>query len=327
MISEPRLSFPADAGQIENGPIYQRRLFVSLILGIFFAEIIAMIVIYYLNPEPYWVETLLDALIMIILIFPLLYYFQFYPLFIQVRERARSEALLSRVLENLPVGVWITDPQGNILHGNQASQKIWSGARYVGMDEYGAYKAWRLEDGKLVEPGDWAAIRAIQNGEAILDEELEIECFDGTHKIILNSAAPFYEDQSLQGVIIINQDISSRKRAEQSLIKSEARLKTAFDVLPVGAWLADNSGNILYANPAGQKIWAGAKYVGMEQFDEYKAWWTGSGKPVAPEEWAVARAIRTGETSLNEELEIECFDGSHKLILNSAIPVRDEQGL
>ncbi len=326
MLNEPKLTFPVDAGSIGKRTYSQPRLFILLILGIFFAEIIAMIVIYYLQPEPYWVETVLDALIMTGLIFPLLYFFQFLPLITHVKERARSEALLSRVLENLPVGVWITDPQGNILHGNLASQKIWSGARYVGMDQYGAYKAWRLEDGKLVEPGDWAAARAIQYGEVFLDEELEIECFDGTHKIILNSAAPFYEGQTLQGVIIINQDISSRKLAEQALIKSEARLKTAFDVLPVGAMLTDESGNILYVNPAGQQIWAGAKYVGIEQFGEYKAWWVSTGLPVEPDDWAIARAVRNGETSLNEELEIECFDGSHKLILNTAIPVRDEQG-
>lgn len=326
MQNEPKLSFPADAGQIETGPVYQQRLFISLILGIFSAEIVAMIVIYYLNPEPYWVETLLDALIMTILIFPLLYYFQFRPLFIQVRERTRSEALLARVLENLPVGVWVTDPLGTILHGNPASQQIWSGARYVGMDQYGAYKAWRLEDGKSVAAEDWAAARAIKLGETILEEELEIECFDGSHKIILNSATPFYEDQALQGVIVINQDISGRKRAEQALAKSEAMYKTAFQVLPVGAWITDETGKIIYGNPAGQQIWAGARYVGIEQFGEYKAWWASTGKLVEPDDWAIARAIRNGETSLNEELEIECFDGSHKLILNSAIPVCDERG-
>ncbi len=327
MLSEPRLTFPADAGSIEERSYYVQRLFTILILGIFFAEIVAMIVIYFLRPEPYWVETLLDAVIMTLLISPLLYFFQFRPIFTQFKERAHSEALLSKVLENLPVGVWITDPQGKIVHGNLASQKIWSGARYIGMDQYGTFKAWRLEDGKLVEPGDWAAARVIKNRESILDEELEIECFDGTHKIILNSAVPFYEDQSLQGVIVINQDITSRKLAEQALTKSEARLKTAFNVLPVGAWMTDEFGNILYGNPAGQQIWAGAKYVGIEQFGLYKAWWVSTGLPVEPDDWAITRAVRNGETSLNEELEIECFDGSHKLILNTAIPVRDDQGL
>ena len=85
-------------------------------------------------------------------------------------------------------------------------------------------------------------------------------------------------------------------------------------------------GKIIYGNPAGQSIWTGARYVGIEDPNEYKGWWLSTGKPIEPDDWAVARAISKGETSLNEEIEIECFDGSHKFILNSAIPVRDDRG-
>src|SRR5574341_2244715 len=78
--------------------------FISITIGgIFVAEIIAMIVIYLLKPEPYWLETLLDALIMTAIVFPVIYYFSFRTLLLQIAERKRSEALLSKVLENLPV--------------------------------------------------------------------------------------------------------------------------------------------------------------------------------------------------------------------------------
>jgi PAS domain S-box-containing protein len=93
----------------------------------------------------------------------------------------------------------------------------------------------------------------------------------------------------------------------------------------VGVWLADKQGLITYGNPAGRQIWAGARYVGMDQFGEYKGWWVETGKRIEPEQWAVTRAITKGETSINEEIEIECFDGTHKIILNSAVPIRDEK--
>jgi diguanylate cyclase (GGDEF)-like protein len=51
-----------------------------------------------------------------------------------------------------------------------------------------------------------------------------------------------------------------------------------------------------------------------------------SGRPIAAEEWAAARAVRKGETSIDEEIRIQCFDGSSKTILNSAIPLRDAVG-
>jgi PAS domain S-box-containing protein len=311
-------------GSIDPKNTSTKRLFIILIVGIFLSEVVAMIIIYYVGPKHYWIETLLDATIMITLVFPMVYYFHFRALMLQITERKRSEALLTNVLENLPVGVWITDQKGQVVHGNPASHKIWAGARYVGMDQYSEYKAWWLDSGETIEPQDWAAVRAIRYGEVSIDEEIEIECFDGSHKIIANSAVPIYEKGIIQGAIVVNQDISERKRAEQELMKSEALFKTAFQILPVGAWLTDTNGKIIYGNPAGQEIWAGAHYVGIEQFGEYKAWWLNTGKPIEPEEWAVARAIK-GETSLNEEIEIECFDGTHKIILNSAIPVKDDQ--
>ncbi len=305
------------------------RVLILLVAGIFLAEVLEEVGLKWLNSvirlSP-WVNAVLDVLIMILVAFPLVYYLAFRGLIRNIEERKRSEALLLKVLETLPVGVWITDPQGRILHGNQTSKELWAGAKYVGPEQYGEYKAWWPGSGQLVKPEEWAAPRAIASRQAILGEEVEIECFDGTHKTILNSAVPILENGSIQGAIVVNQDITERKQAEQELAKNEALFKTIFQVLPIGAWVTDEKGKIIFGNPAGQQIWAGAKYVGIEQFGEYKAWWLSTGKPIGADDWAVTRAVRYGETSLNEEIEIECFDGTHKLILNSAIPVRDEQG-
>ena len=82
----------------------------------------------------------------------------------------------------------------------------------------------------------------------------------------------------------------------------------------------------MQGNPAGVAVWAGARYVGPQNFGEYKGWWVSTGEPIAPEEWAAARAIRSGETSIDEEIEIQCFDGAHKVILNSAVPLFGRDG-
>ena len=70
----------------------------------------------------------------------------------------------------------------------------------------------------------------------------------------------------------------------------------------------------------------GARYVSPEQFGEYKGWWVDSGKPIAPDEWGLARAVRKGETSRNELIRIQCFDGSYKTVMNFAAPIRSEAG-
>ena len=204
------------------------RMLIILVLGIFISEIVEMVIVYWIDsitPIAPWLEILLDALIMIAIAFPLIYYLAFRELLRHIEERKRSEALLSKVLASMPVGVWITDQKGAILHGNQASQTIWAGAKYVGQEQYGEYKAWWPDSGEPVKPAEWAAPRAIASGEAVLNEEMEIECFDGMHKTILNSAVPILENGAIQGAIVVNQDISAHKQVELLLAQQNQDLE------------------------------------------------------------------------------------------------------
>jgi diguanylate cyclase (GGDEF)-like protein/PAS domain S-box-containing protein len=125
---------------------------------------------------------------------------------------------------------------------------------------------------------------------------------------------------------LLRTELAERKRSENVLRESEQLLQSIMNILPVGIWILDTQGKILSANPAAQRIWAGMRRVNIEQFGEYKAWWLESGKPIAAHEWAGARAIEKGEISLNEEIEIECFDGAHKIILNFALPICGNDG-
>ncbi len=128
-----------------------------------------------------------------------------------------------------------------------------------------------------------------------------------------------------EGIFILSTDISERKRAEDIIKHDERLLRTILEILPIGVLIIDSTGTITQSNPAAQQIWEGVRFVGVEDYGEYKGWWVDTGMLIQPEEWAAARAIMKGETSLNEEVEIECFDGSHKFILNYAIPMRDQQ--
>ena len=121
-------------------------------------------------------------------------------------------------------------------------------------------------------------------------------------------------------------DISKRRTVQQELAGMRSRELAYLENLPVGVWFVGPTGEIEYGNEAGRRIWAGERKVPINRYAEYKGWRHATGEPVKAEEWAATRAFQKGETTLNEEIDIECFDGTRKTILNSAVPVRDEVG-
>ena len=64
------------------------------IMGIAIAEIIAMIVVYFVRYLPYYQQVLLDASVMTVIIFPLLYFLSFRPLLLHIQQRYQVERII-----------------------------------------------------------------------------------------------------------------------------------------------------------------------------------------------------------------------------------------
>ncbi|MDR3436013.1 response regulator [Telmatospirillum sp.] len=124
----------------------------------------------------------------------------------------------------------------------------------------------------------------------------------------------------------IRHEARRRHAAETAVRDSQTALQQILDLLPVGVFVCDAAGQITSINPAGKEIWAGERYVGLELYGDYQSWWTDSGKPIALEERALVRTLKTGETIRNELNDIQGFDGSRKTILNNTMPIRNLQG-
>jgi len=137
-------------------------------------------------------------------------------------EIIKQDALLQQIFDLLPVGLWFADEKGKLLRGNPEGVRIWGGEPHVDQGDYGVFKAWRLPSGEEIAPDDWALAHSVNKGITIADEMLEIEDFKGQKKVILNYTAPVLDDKgNIQGAIVVNQDITERKRAEESLKKIE----------------------------------------------------------------------------------------------------------
>ena len=238
----------------------------------------------------------------------------------QIEERFR------RLVEVMPVAVYVCDTSGTIQNYNNCAVELWGREPQLGDPAQHYCGSLRLysPDGTLVPHQESKMAEVLRTGIEARDLEVVIERPDGSRITVLVNIVPLRNrDGQVTGAMNCFQDITDRKRADERLQRSERLLRLVLDALPVGVAVVDLSGDIILSNPASQRIWSGSIRSGRERHAESKGWWHATGERLAPEEWASARALVQGETSVNEVIDIEAFDGVRKIIQNSAVPIRD----
>ena len=134
--------------------------------------------------------------------------------------------------------------------------------------------------------------------------------------------------------MVLATDVTDRKHAERASADALAatdlerrRLQALLDIMPVGVFITDASGQVTHANAEAHRIWAdGLPAGGPVNTARYRAFFADTGRELAPDEWASSLARRTGALALNQELEIARLDGTRGHVLNSAAPIRDADG-
>jgi len=233
-----------------------------------------------------------------------------------------SELRMKAVADHLPVGVWFADETGKIVYGNEAGRQIWAGARYVDPEEFHVYRAWWADTGEPLGPEDWAVVRAVRKGETSLREVLEIECFDGTRKTILNSAVPLKSnDSKLSGVVVLNEDITERIEAEKALRRSEARYRSYIEITGQMGWTANAEGELVDDAP-------GFRHYTGQTFDEIRG--SGWSRALHPDDVEITLAVWRKSIDEKQGYETEYrmrrHDGVYRYFLARGVPVLQDDG-
>lgn len=235
-----------------------------------------------------------------------------------------SQSRLETILEKIPIGVWYTDRKGKIIYGNPTGQNIWQGARFVEPDQFHEYKAWWRKTGKLLSPEEWAVSRAINKREVSVEEELEIECFDGKHKIILNWAAPFLDDKGdILGAVVVNQDITDRVKADEELKIQKLILDSSQEIAHLGSWHLDLRKNILTWSAEECRIFGKDPKDFIQTYESFL-------DAVHPDDRAMVH--KTYTDAIKAKHPYECIhrvvhkDGSIRIVLEKSEDIVDEHG-
>jgi PAS domain S-box-containing protein len=127
--------------------------------------------------------------------------------------------------------------------------------------------------------------------------------------------------------VYTNLYLKSRQNAylqgAERLLREEGNAKVVLETMPIGVIVVDRSGTIQQMNQEARQIW-GAGGAALGDYKDHIGWWPDTGRLIQPDEWAIARAIDKGESTVCEIIEIQCMDGTRKTVLNSAVPLRNQ---
>ncbi len=115
-------------------------------------------------------------------------------------------------------------------------------------------------------------------------------------------------------------------RESEELLRVGRKLSAVLESLPVGVLIADADGVIGQITNEVSRILRATEPAEKEIYGKIIGWWDQSGRKLKDENGPLARAVRRGETSHSERLQIRCLDGAEKTILASASPLHRLDG-
>ena len=252
-----------------------------------------------------------------------------------VEERIVAVAdLLSAVFSRAPEGMAFVDP-GCVVRAANPSL-----ARYLGIPVEGIVG----HPYEQVIPGWKARLEGIcraarESGQPFEAKGYPLEAQTGVRPGMTYwdlSVTPVFEaDGAFVGCLLLMQDGTERKRVEEErkrlleqLEDERARWEAVLRQMPVGVIIAEApSGRVTFGNDRVEQIW-GQPFrpaASIEEYAQFPAFHP-DGRPYEPEEYPLARSIRTGEVVTGEQIGFRRGDGTWGTLSVNSAPIRDRQG-
>jgi PAS domain S-box-containing protein len=252
---------------------------------------------------------------------------------LDITERKQAEQALQdnvRLFNDIidgcgPSAIFLKDRDGKFITINAPLEKMLGMSR----DELKGKTDYDLFPKEVADLYRTHDTKVMATGEAIQVEE-SADLPDGHHFFLANKFPLVDAAGRLYGVGAISHDITERKRVEEALRESRAKLKAAFASMTEAIFIADAEGRLIDFNEGFVRY---HRFKDREECSRtiadcprYLDAYFQDGTPAPPQMWAMARALR-GETASDVEYMLrrkdtgETWWGSYNFA-----PIKDEGG-
>src|SRR5215469_12423687 len=221
-----------------------------------------------------------------------------------------DDEMYRRIVEAVPEGIWVVDPQGLTIFNNRRMAEI-LGVGYESMPGQSCFN-WVFPD----ELADAQQLFARTLGGDLRPFDFRLRRADGSPIWVSISAMPVYDDAGTTvGLLGLFADITERRQAEAALRESEERFRNMADSAPVLIWLTAPDKVLSFFN----KTWL--DFVGRTLEQELNNGWV---RNVHPDDLDQCFETYSAAFNARERFHIECrlrrADGEYRWMLRTGIP-------
>ena len=182
---------------------------------------------------------------------------------VDITKRKRAEELLKESLakyqvlfDSFPVGVTISDKDGNIIESNQKAEELLGLSKVQQLKRNIKGEEWNIikSDGTKFSNDEFASVRALKDNCLVENVEMGIVKSENDISWINVTAAPIPVENL--GVAIVYSDITERKQTQEALRESEERFRKLLQyVKSVAVQGYGMDGTVKYWNKASENLY------------------------------------------------------------------------
>ena len=230
-----------------------------------------------------------------------------------------SQQMLRTVFDTVPHWIWVKDRQHRIVMANHALAQYWG----MSPEEVVGRRLQDMINPALVDEVIEEDERLYATGERIDVPERDVRGPGHPPHLIRTTKLPLRgPDGSIEGLVAVAEDITSRKKAEDALKASRRMLQAVFDTVPQWLWVKDINGHYTMAN----RSYAQALAVPVGQIIGHKSEQFFSPAATARFNAMDEKVLTTGQAVKADDVVLTMGGRGEVALQAIKLPLLDDQG-